>query len=108
MVAARIVNNASNTADVRVPGFSIYSGTKGGIIALSRDGAIEYAKLGIRINIVSPSAIETDMLINNVSSELRAEFVPMYPIGRLGKPEDVAEVVVWLCSDAYGFICRGT
>ena len=99
-----IVNNASNLADVGLPGASIYSGTKGGIISLSRVAAVENAESGIRINTVSPGAVETDLLNEVVPGDIRPQMGSAYPLGRIGKPEEIAEAVIWLCSDAASFM----
>lgn len=98
-----IVNVASIGGVVGVAGYATYSATKGGVIALTRAAAIEYAKSGIRINVASPGATETDMLVN-LPADLLAQLPAAHPIGRIGKPEEVAKAVVWLCSDAASFI----
>ncbi|MEH1835757.1 MAG: SDR family oxidoreductase [Nostoc sp.] len=98
-----IVNVASVGAVVGVPGYAIYSATKGAVITLTRTAAIEYAKSGIRVNVVSPGATETDMLAS-LPVDLIAQLPTAHPIGRIGKPEEIAKTVVWLCSDATSFI----
>ncbi|MEH2301276.1 MAG: SDR family oxidoreductase [Nostoc sp.] len=98
-----IVNVASVGAIVGVPGYATYSATKGAVIALTRTAAIEYAKSGIRVNVVSPGATETDMLAS-LPVDLLAQLPAAHPIGRIGKPEEIAKTVVWLCSDATSFI----
>lgn len=99
-----IVNNASNLADVGLPGASIYSGTKGGIISLSRVAAVEYAESGIRINVVSPGAVDTDLLNEVVPADIRPQMGLAYPLGRIANSEEIAEAVIWLCSDAASFV----
>jgi NAD(P)-dependent dehydrogenase (short-subunit alcohol dehydrogenase family) len=98
-----IVNVASIGGVVGFAGYASYCASKGGVIALTRAAAMEYAKSGIRINAVSPGAIETDMLAT-IPAHLLAQITAMHPIGRSGKPEEVAEAVVWLCSDAASFV----
>ncbi|MEI2580218.1 SDR family oxidoreductase [Scytonema sp. PRP1] len=98
-----IVNVASVGGIVGFAGYASYCASKGGVIALSRAAAIEYAKSGIRINIVSPGAINTDMLAIHPVDVLN-QIMAKHPIGRSGKPEEVAEAVVWLCSDAASFV----
>ncbi|MFN6526143.1 SDR family oxidoreductase [Nostoc sp. ChiSLP03a] len=98
-----IVNVASAAGVVGIAGIANYSATKGGVIALTRALAMDYAKEGIRINVVSPGVIETDML-SALSRDALAQLKAMHPIGRIGKPEEVAETVVWLCSEATSFI----
>ncbi|MBX9259190.1 SDR family oxidoreductase [Desmonostoc muscorum CCALA 125] len=98
-----IVNIASIAGVVGIPGLAGYSATKGGITALSKAAAMEYALAGIRINVISPGAIATDMLAT-LPADVLAQLRAMHPIGRTGKPEEVADTVVWLCSDAASFI----
>ncbi len=98
-----IVNVASMGAVVGFAGYTSYCASKGGVIALTQAAAMEYAKSGIRINVVSPGAIETEMLATIPAPQL-AQIIAMHPIGRSGKPKEVAEAVVWLCSDAASFV----
>lgn len=98
-----IVNMASAAGVIGTAGLTIYSATKGGVIALTRAAAVEYAKSGIRINAISPGSIETDMLAS-VPADLLAQAPAVHPVGRIGKPEEVAEAVLWLCSDAASFV----
>lgn len=101
-----IVNTASVGGLVGFVGASAYCASKGGIIQLTRVAALEYAKAGIRINAVCPGIIKTPMLdrVTGGKPEGEAPFVALEPIGRLGTPEEVAEVVVWLCSDSASFV----
>ncbi|NER08871.1 MAG: SDR family oxidoreductase [Okeania sp. SIO3C4] len=98
-----IVNMSSMCGIVGTAGSSIYSASKGGIVALTKEAAIEYAKSGIRINSVSPGAIKTDIQ-NNLPTDILSEIVAAHPIGRIGKPEEVADAVLWLCSEKASFI----
>jgi NAD(P)-dependent dehydrogenase (short-subunit alcohol dehydrogenase family) len=98
-----IVNAASMGAVVGFAGYTSYCASKGGVISLTKAAAMEYAKSGIRINVVSPGAIETDMLATIPAPQV-AQIIAMHPIGRSGKPKEVAEAVVWLCSDAASFV----
>ncbi|MFN6560902.1 MAG: SDR family oxidoreductase [Nostoc sp. ChiSLP01] len=98
-----IVNIASTAGVVGFPGFTGYCATKGGVTALTKAAAMEYAQAGIRINVVSPGAIATEMLATLPTDALE-QLTARHPIGRTGKPEEVAETVVWLCSDAASFI----
>jgi NAD(P)-dependent dehydrogenase (short-subunit alcohol dehydrogenase family) len=98
-----IVNMASITGVVGFPGISVYAATKGGVIALSRSAALECAKSGVRINSISPGLIETDMVTSS-PAEWLAQMTAAHPVGRMGKVEEVAEAVVWLCSDAASFV----
>ncbi|MEH2260679.1 SDR family oxidoreductase [Nostoc sp.] len=98
-----IVNVASVGGVIGAAGTAAYSATKGGVIALTRAAAIEYAKSGIRLNIISPGSIQTDML-ETVPTDLLAQVAAGHPVGRIGKPEEVAEAVLWLCSDVASFV----
>ncbi|MBW4562916.1 MAG: SDR family oxidoreductase [Mojavia pulchra JT2-VF2] len=98
-----IVNVASIGGVVGFAGYASYCASKAGVIALTRSAAMEYAKFGIRINAVSPGAIETEMLATIPAHQL-AQMIAMHPIGRSGKPEEIAEAVVWLCSDSASFV----
>lgn len=98
-----IVNIASIASVIGAPGFSMYSASKGGIIALSRSAALEYAQCGIRINVISPATIKTSML-DSAPPELLAQLIAAHPIGRCGQPEEIAESALWLCSDKASFI----
>lgn len=98
-----IVNMASVAGVIGTAGSSAYSASKGGVIALTKAAAIEYAKSGIRINAVSPGSIKTNML-DNVPAELLAQIQAGHPLGRIGKPEEIAEAVLWLCSDKASFV----
>lgn len=103
-----IVNNASIFGLVGSPNFSIYCASKHGVIGLTKAVALEQATAGIRINSVCPGAIQTDMIDRafgkDDESEAKAQIAAAHPIGRIGQPEEVANAVVWLCSDAASFI----
>lgn len=83
-----------------------YSASKHGVIGLTQTGALEYADKGIRINAVCPAVIHTAMAERAFfgDAQLLARVTGRHPMARLGSPEEVAEVVVWLCSDAASFI----
>lgn len=98
-----IVNMASMSAIIGNPGVSIYSASKGGVVALTQSAAIEYAAFGIRINAISPGVISTPM-VNDIPTPLLEDIQSKHPIGRLGKPEEIANAVVWLCSDKASFV----
>jgi NAD(P)-dependent dehydrogenase (short-subunit alcohol dehydrogenase family) len=82
---------------------SPYFATKHGVIGLTKAAAMEYARSGIRVNAVCPAIIETDMAQRGFS-HMWDEVVNMHPVGRAGKPEEVADAVVWLCSERAAFI----
>nr|WP_210407267.1 SDR family oxidoreductase [Hydrocoleum sp. CS-953] len=99
-----IVNNASVAGLIGVPNLSIYCASKHGVIGLTKAVALEQAKAGIRINSVCPGPTQTDLLDRILSKIGRSEAKAAQPIGRFGKPEEIANAVVWLCSDAASFI----
>ena len=101
-----IVNNASIAGLVGFPNIPAYVASKHGIIGLTKNAALEYAKLGIRANAVCPGVIKTPMIdrFTGKNKEVEKQFETMEPVGRLGEPEEVAEAVVWLCSEASSFI----
>lgn len=101
-----IVNNASMAGGVGLPNMSAYAASKHGVEGLTRAAAIEYAKRGVRINAVSPGAIETPMTMGMFgdAETLNANFGAAHPIGRAGKPEEIAQAVAFLASPASSFI----
>lgn len=102
-----IVNSSSMSGLVAFTGASAYFASKGGVIQITRTAALEYATKGIRINAVCPGVIKTPMtdrmIENDEESKKKLEKL-IRPIGRMGKPEEVSEAVVWLCSDAASFV----
>jgi NAD(P)-dependent dehydrogenase (short-subunit alcohol dehydrogenase family) len=101
-----IVNMASVAGLVGFQGMPAYCASKGGIIQLTKVAALEYAKAGIRVNAVCPGVIRTPMVerVTGGNPEAEAQFTAMEPVGRMGTPEEIAESVVWLCSDAASFV----
>jgi len=112
MIAARtgsIIHMASVTGTLGLPGIAAYSMTKGGLIALARAMSTDYARLGIRVNAVSPGTIDSPMLHHFVAAQsdpvaMRRAFDEMHPIGRVGTIEEVASVFVFLASDEAKFV----
>jgi NAD(P)-dependent dehydrogenase (short-subunit alcohol dehydrogenase family) len=98
-----IVNMASIYGQVGTPGAAGYVAAKHGVVGLTQTAALEYAAQGIRINAVGPAYIDTPLL-SGLSAEARAALVSQHPIGRLGRAEEVAELVVWLSSDRASFV----
>ena len=101
-----IVNCSSIGGVIGLPGRAIYHASKHGVIGLTRSAAIEYAARGIRINAVCPGTIETPMVREMLVKEPEAmrEILRDQPIGRLGRPEEIADAVLWLCSPASSFV----
>ncbi len=101
-----IVNTASTAALVGTDLHAIYCATKHGVIGLTKTGAIEYAKDGIRINAVCPGGTETPML-QRLIPELKRRgraMARMTPMARAARPEEMGEVAAWLCSDRASFV----
>lgn len=106
-----IVNTSSVGGLVGYPGRPAYNASKHGVAGLTKTAALEYAQQGIRINAICPSFIRTPMIYRAIGeffegevSEVEAMIGGLEPIGRIGLPDEVAEVVLWLCSDASSFV----
>ena len=110
MLAARwgrIINVASTAGLIGYAYVSAYCAAKHGVIGLTKTGSLEYAPKGIRVNAVLPGAIDTPMLRGalDASGFTEEQFAPALSLfGRFGKPEEVAEASVWLCSDASSYV----
>ena len=100
-----IVNTASVAALGAAPKMSIYAASKHAVLGLTRSAAVEYGKQGIRVNAVCPAVIDTEMFRRAAAIEPRkAEFAAaMHPVGRIGKAEEIAAAVLYLCSAGAGF-----
>ena len=101
--AGVIVNMASILSQVGTPASPGYVTAKHGVVGLTQTAALEYASQGIRINAVGPAYIDTPLL-SQLSQEVRQQLVSLHPIGRLGRAEEVAELVIWLSSDKASFV----
>ena len=93
-----IVNTASLAGLLAVPGLAAYIASKFGVVGLTKAAAIEVADANIRVNCVCPAATRTYM-VERLPPERQAELVAPQAVKRIGEPEEVAEAVVWLCSD---------
>jgi NAD(P)-dependent dehydrogenase (short-subunit alcohol dehydrogenase family) len=100
-----IVNTASVMGLVGVRN-QVYCASKHGVVGLTKSAALSYSQAGIRINAVCPGFITTPMVERVIDgrAQVEAELIARHPIGRLGTPEEIAEAVVWLCSDASSFV----
>jgi len=101
-----IVNNASVGALTGNPGIGSYIASKHGVVGLTRTAALEYIKQGIRVNAVNPGLIDTQVARDVVSGNEQAyeEIAKNVPIARAGKPEEIASVVLWLCTPAASYV----
>jgi len=102
-----IINIASVQAHNPLPGWAAYAGIKGGVISMTRNIASEFGPFNIRANTISPGTIATEM-VNQVVAEdgtgtLMDDFILMHPIGRIGKPSEIAATAVFLASDGGAF-----
>ena len=96
----RIVTIGSNTADrIGSPGSSVYAMTKAAVAQLVRGAALDFAPRQITINNVQPGPVETDM-----TADLMSYIVPKLPLGRIGKPDEIADLVAWLASPGAGYM----
>jgi NAD(P)-dependent dehydrogenase (short-subunit alcohol dehydrogenase family) len=104
-----IVNNSSMARLVGFSNFSPYSASKHAVMGLTKSAALDYAKLGIRINTVNPGLIPTD-IIDRITESMgdaqtaNQQLTNMVPMGRMGSPEEIASTVLFLCSEAASYI----
>ncbi|QJW95259.1 SDR family oxidoreductase [Frigoriglobus tundricola] len=101
-----IINTSSIAGHVGMAGVSVYIASKHAVEGLTKTAALEYAKQGVRVNAVAPAGIVTEMyerFTGGEDTEQGKAFAAMHPVGRVGRPEEVAEAVLYLASDAAKF-----
>jgi len=101
-----IVNTSSGAGVIGIKGSPAYTAAKHGVIGLTRAAALDYAAQNIRVNAVCPGYIDTPMMSRYTGDtpQGRAKVIAEEPVGRMGKPEEIAAAVMWLCSDAAAFM----
>jgi NAD(P)-dependent dehydrogenase (short-subunit alcohol dehydrogenase family) len=101
-----IVNTSSGAGVAGVRGQAAYCASKHGVIGMTRATALDYADKNVRVNAVCPGIIETPMMdrFSGGTHEGRERVIAQEPIGRMGKPEEIAAAVLWLCSEGAGFM----
>ena len=101
----RIVNCSSQAGLVGIAGVSAYTASKHAILGLTKSAALEYARDNIRINAICPGTCDTPMVENAIkmAPEHMAKVIDDIPLGRMGKAEEIASAVLWLCSDYAGY-----
>jgi NAD(P)-dependent dehydrogenase (short-subunit alcohol dehydrogenase family) len=100
-----IVNTSSGAGVKGFPGGAAYVAAKHGVVGLSKSAALDYAASNIRINAICPGIVDTEMMgrVTGDTPEGRQRVISQEPIGRMGRPEEIAAAVLWLCSDAASF-----
>jgi NAD(P)-dependent dehydrogenase (short-subunit alcohol dehydrogenase family) len=106
MQAGGVIINTASTAGVQaIAGVSVYSATKHGIVGLTRGAALEQAAKGIRVNAVAPGPVATGLLSRMVDGQIPLDVIAeSVPMKRISEPEEIADAILWLASDAAGYV----
>ena len=99
-----VVNTASGAGLVAYPGQAPYVSSKHGVIGLNKTAALEYGRQGVRVNAVCPGTVLTPMVEKVIARGLEPALIALHPIGRIGTADEVANAVLWLCSDDASFV----
>lgn len=101
-----IINMASAQGHIGLDGWTAYAGAKGAVMSMTRQMAVEFGPYNIRVNSISPGTINTPMnakLVTELGERVARAWVKMHPLGRIGRPEEVADAAIYLAGDAAGF-----
>ena len=101
-----IINMASAQGHIGLDGWTAYAGAKGAVMSMTRQMAVEFGPMNVRVNSISPGTIATPMneqIVAEQGDHIARAWVKMHPIGRIGKPSEIAEAAIYLASDAAGF-----
>jgi len=99
-----IVNTASIAGVVGFPNMAAYVASKHGVAGLTKVAALELAKTGVRVNAICPGVIHTPMVDRALSPDMEKVYNAMIPMGRMGKPEEMADTILYLCSDSASYV----
>jgi 3-oxoacyl-[acyl-carrier protein] reductase len=106
--AGRVVFLSSVVGEMGNAGQAVYSASKAALLGLTKTLAREYASRGITVNAVAPGFIDTDMTTASITGEMKQKLLEGIPLGRTGRPEEIAAAIVYLCADEAGYVTGQT